>query len=285
MSTMTKVFTVLTAVLSIAASCLFVSAAAQWDNWRQLAESYQTERDAAVAARMHEQASLQAALAQKDLANDALLADNARLQKELQAAANREADKQSQLTQALNDAAAARASVTSLQESVRVALSEASALRTQNNALGEQNRDLQTRSTSLNGRVLQLTTDTTILTEQVRNMQEKLLACEQRYAAAPGAALPVAAAGPSAPGAVATVAGVRGPIHGQIISVEGNYASIGVGETSGVQSGMTFMVYRDGRYIGDLIVERVRPREAGGKLVTLVQAVQSGDRVVHGFGN
>ena len=42
-------------------------------------------------------------------------------------------------------------------------------------------------------------------------------------------------------------------------------------------------VSRDGSYVGDLKVEKVRPKESGGKLVTLVQTVQTGDRVAHGL--
>lgn len=286
MSTMTKVFVVLTAVLSIVASALFVSAAAQWDNWRELATSYQSERDAAILTSMHAKAAAQAALAQKDLVISNQQREIESAQKELQRLANEKAETDAKFAAALNEAAAAKASVTSLQESLRVTVGELSALRTQNNALADQTRDLQTRNTSLNARNLQLTTDTSIMTEQIRNMQEKLLACEQRYAAAPGTtATPVAEAGPSAPGAVGVVAGVRGPINGRIISVEGNYASISVGETSGVQKGMTFMVHRDGKYVGDLIVESVRPKESGGKLVTLVGVPQSGDRVVFGVSN
>jgi hypothetical protein len=282
---MTKVFVVLTAVLSIAASCLFISAAAQWDNWRELGQSMQTERDAAVVGRMHAESSAQAALAQKELTIAALQTDMQRAREEQTNLANQLTDKQQQLTQALNEAAAAKAELTGLRKSEEVARAEADALRTQNAMLNNQSRDLQTRTTSLSSDLLQFMTDKTILEEQVRNIQEKLLACEQRYTAAPGAGAPVADAGPAAPGATPTVAGVAGPIHGQVITVEGNYASISIGETSGVQPGMTFMVYRDGNYVGDLIVEKVRPKEAGGKLVTLVQSVQAGDRVVHGFRN
>ena len=43
MSTLTKVFVFLTSIFGIVLSCLFVAAAAQWDNWKQLAQTYQQQ--------------------------------------------------------------------------------------------------------------------------------------------------------------------------------------------------------------------------------------------------
>ena len=61
--------------------------------------------------------------------------------------------------------------------------------------------------------------------------------------------------------------------------------SINVGQTSGVVMGMPFMVYRGESYLGDLEVETVRPKDAGGKLTLVLagQQVQPGDRVVYGL--
>ena len=59
----------------------------------------------------------------------------------------------------------------------------------------------------------------------------------------------------------------------------------GVGEASGVVQGMPFMVYRGQTYVGDVAVETVRPKEAGGKITLLKpgQQIQRGDRVVYGL--
>ena len=48
---------------------------------------------------------------------------------------------------------------------------------------------------------------------------------------------------------------------------------------------MTFMVYRaGGTYLGDLIIERVRPKQAGGRLTTRVEGeIRKGDAVVYGM--
>ena len=55
---------------------MFISAAAQWDNWKTLALDYQTGRDAAITQAQSTAASAQAALAMKD---EALAAQSHRL--------------------------------------------------------------------------------------------------------------------------------------------------------------------------------------------------------------
>jgi hypothetical protein len=78
---------------------------------------------------------------------------------------------------------------------------------------------------------------------------------------------------------------VAGEIRGEIIEIDGVYAAINVGESSGVVAGMTFMIYREGgAYLGDLIIEQVRPHQAGGRLTTLVEGeVRKGDAVIYGM--
>jgi hypothetical protein len=50
-------------------------------------------------------------------------------------------------------------------------------------------------------------------------------------------------------------------------------------------AGLIFMVYRGGTYVGDLIIEHVRPKDSGGKmaLVAAGQSVQRGDTVEFGL--
>lgn len=287
MSAMTKVFVVLTAVLSIAVSCLFIAAAAQWHNWRQIARDYQTLQQADFLHRQNIEASMQANLAVKD---DALAAQRAQLekmQKDIQDLSDRAAELQSNLARARNEKISSEASRTKLQEILAVTTGELKALQRQNQALLTQSIDLQTRNGRLNSRVLELTANNTILTDETRNLTEKLYACEQQIVGlqqrTSGGGQLVADVQQAA--AAAVVPTVLGPIHGQITVVEGSYASVNVGETSGVVPGMIFMIYRDGiGYLGDLVVDNVRPKEAGGKLTTLVKGgVQPGDPVVYGL--
>jgi len=279
-STITKVFVVLTAVLSIIASVLFVSAAAQWHNWRELAASNQIARDAAIAERDRLYGTLHAALAMKDdtIRNrDRLLADaNATVQ----TLTDDKARMQSELVQTRNDKVAFEASTTRLQEILSVVTAEVTGLRGQNQELFLQNIAYQNEIAGLNDRVLGLTANTTILTEQVRNLQEKIFAYErqiadmqERLAAAPAVTTVVAERKPRVAPSVA------GPIRGEIKDVSGPYASINIGASSGVVDGMVMMVYRGTTFLGELEVGQVYPDEAGGRLRTVQGEIQVGDRV------
>lgn len=287
MSTLTKVLIVLTSVISIALSCLFISAAAQWSNWKALAETYQSGRDAAITEKQAIAASMQAALAMKDEQYAAQARELASARDKLQSTEEENAQLKSDVAQARNEAMAFEAGRTKLQEILAVNTGELKSVQKQNQALLSQNIDLQSRGSRLNARVLELTTNVSILQDQIRNMQEKLFAAEQRVAGREyRGGLSGEASIPQSPiGATSVAPSVVGEIRGEIAMVNGVYAEINVGESSGVGPGMTFMVYRDGgMYLGDLIIESVRPSQSGGRLTTLVQGgVQTGDAVVYGL--
>jgi len=284
LSTMTKVFVVLNSVLSIALSVLFISSAAQWGNWKNLIGEYQSARDAAITQRQQTAATAQAALALKDEAIASWQAKLRQTESELGDATARLAQATGELSVVKNERVALEAGRTKLQEILNVSTGELKTVQKQNQTLLAQNMDLQARNSRLNSRVLELTTNVTILTDEVRNIQEKL------YAAQTGGSVstPGASRAPAPIGAQTQTLGVVGEIRGEITEIDGAYAAINVGESSGVATGMTFMVYRRdngaGTYLGDLTVERVRPGEAGGKLTTLASgAIRRGDRVVAGL--
>ena len=286
MSTMTKVFIVLTAVLSIAVSCLFIAAVAQSANWKELAEVYEQRQLAELTMRMNQEAIAQSALAMRDDEARQLtqsLEAAQRLGRDLQ---NELADTRIELARQTNDRVAAEADRKALAELLAVKSTEEAAARQQNDTLLTQNIDLQTRNTSLNSRVLELSSDNAVKTDQIRNLQEKLYASEQMVAQAQQAHL----AGGRVPSRVTPPAGVQpvaapvvGPIRGEITAVDGSYASLNIGQSSGVAPGMTFMVYRGSVFVAELVVDGVRPEEAGGKLMTIQQAVRAGDAAVYGL--
>jgi hypothetical protein len=282
---MTKVFIVLTAVLSIAVSCLFIAAAAQWTNWRDLAEQYQKLEQAAVSQRMNQEVITASSIA---LLDDALKAKTQELdaaQNQNRALTNDLLDSKRELARQRNEAVAAEAGRKKLEEILDVHTAELKALQNQNQTLLTRNIDLQTRNTSLNSRVLELTSNATILTDQVRNLQEKLYTAEQQVADLQSgrAGGRVAQVGEAVPGTVAVSPTVAGPIRGEITEIDGNYASINIGESSGVVSGMTFMVHRGSTFVAELLVDRVRPEQAGGKLKTVQHEVRRGDAVAYGL--
>lgn len=283
MSLMTKVFTVLTALLSIAVSCFFIAAAAQWENYRQLALDYQSQRDAEITHRMNIQASSEAALALKDDALKGRDDQLAKAQQAIQDLTAKNAELKNSLARAQQEALAFDAGRTKLQEILSVTTNARSALEAHNQKLLTQNSDLQTRLTRMNNRVLELSANVTVLTDEVRNLQEKNFAYERQISdlqkGRQARAVPVEQ--PGVAGAMPVLPAVKGDIEGRVVRVDGRFASVDVGESAGVQPGMRFMVHRSGDYVADLTVETVRPKEAGGILVLAAagQDVRPGDSV------
>ncbi len=289
MSTMTKVFVVLTSVVAIVLSCLTVATAARWSNLKDQIDSYQQLYQAELVKRMNLEGIMAVGLAMKDDAFKAQSQLLAREHEEVRRVTSDLATKSLDLARETNDRVAAEAGRKKLEEILQVQTEEVTASRKYQQELLTDNIDLQTRNQRLAGRVLELTSQTTILTDELRNLQEKLFAAEQKMkdlqqTMVAGARRP--AEGGEAPAGVVPVSPqVAGPIRGEVVEVDGRYVSLSVGETSGVVQGMTFMIYRGAAYVGDVRVESVRPRESGGK-VTMVaggQSVQRGDQVIYGL--
>lgn len=288
MSTMTKVFVVLVAVLALALSCLTISAAARWSNQKDMIDSYQQLYQAEFVRRLNMEAVLAVTQAMHD---DALKEKEDLLTKkqdEVRQLTDELAARNLDLARETNDRVAAEAGQKKLMEILSVQTAENTAMRKQYQELLTDNIDLQTRNQRLASRVLELTSDVTIATDENRNLQEKLYAQEQRnkelqQALATGRRATQLVEAPA--GVVPAMAQVVGPIEGEVVEVDGRYVSINVGETSGVVAGMCFMVRRGSTYVADLKVETVRPKEAGGKLTMLApgQAVRRGDQVAFGL--
>lgn len=286
MSTMTKVFVVLTSVLTITVSTLFVAAAAQWINWKDLADGFRTARDAAVTERQNSQATAVMALQVKDDA----IAERERtvsdLNQKLQTNADENARLKSESSRFQSEALSAEGSRKSLESMLAVEKSARDRAEEHNNELRRDNMELQTRNTRLNGRNMELVSQTTVLRDEVRNLQEKNYALEQRFAQVQRGGAAGAGIDQTTEAGTARVVSpsVKGVIDATVTSVDGNYASISVGESSGVAPGMEFMLVRDGSYLGDLLIDTVRPKEAGGKLVLAAgREVQAGDLARYGL--
>lgn len=288
MSTMTKVFVVLTSVVAIVLSCLTVATAARWTNQQETIESYRSLSEADLIHRMNVEVIMATKLAMKD--------DELQQQaQELTNAQGRVRDLEAQLeglridlARQTNEKVNSEAGRKKIEEILEVTTAELTSTQKQNQVLLTQNIDLQTRNQRLASRNLELTSQLTISTDENRNLQEKLYAAEQQnkelqQVLASGRRVAPAAEAPS--GALPAVPPVAGPIAGEVVQVDGGYVSVNIGETSGVLSGMTFMVYRGEQYVGDLKIDNVRPKEAGGKLTMVRQGeqVQPGDRVAYGL--
>ncbi|MHC5038418.1 MAG: hypothetical protein ACYTHM_13985 [Planctomycetota bacterium] len=72
-------------------------------------------------------------------------------------------------------------------------------------------------------------------------------------------------------------------IDGSIIGVSGrvNLVVINVGEDDGVRVGFEFTIYRGNSYVGKMVVEKVYPRQAAGRVMLNMSKdkVQQGDKV------
>ncbi len=288
MSTLTKVFVVLNCVMAIVLSSLTVAGAAGWANTQELVQAEQRRADAESVRARQVEANAAANLAIKDDAiqeRDRLLAsaaqERARLTEQLAALRN-------ELARQTNLAVAAEAGRKKLEEILGVQTAELTNTQKQNQVLLTQNIELQTRNQRLSSRLLEVTGQLTIATDQVRNLTEKNYALEQQLREREQmlAGGPRVARGAETPaGVTALTPLVAGPIRGEIVYLDGRYASLNIGETSGVVPGMTFMVYRDGEYIGDVQIDTVRPKESGAKVVLVAKdrTMQVGDRVVYGY--
>lgn len=277
MSTMTKVFVVLTAVLSIVASVLFIASAAQWQNYKQAYETAQRERDAESTLRKSLDATLAASLAMKDdiIANQARqLADSQLQQQEL---SDKHGELEAELNRARNEEVASEAARTRLRETLGVITAELKGLQAQNKDLLSDNIQYQTRISQLNTQLLDLTAQATILTEEVRNLKQKNYAYEQQLNSTQAVA--VLDTGKLSTEAPPIVPSITGDILGEITGVRDSYAQVNIGETSGVVEGMSFMVYRGRTYLGEFEVQRVLPNEAAGRLNTVQGEVRPGDRI------
>ena len=73
------------------------------------------------------------------------------------------------------------------------------------------------------------------------------------------------------------------PIRGVLTGIDEDLAAISVGSASGVRMGMKFKIVRGDHYLGDLLITRVEPTEAVGKITRRNAVVVEGDAVTTGF--
>lgn len=291
MSTMTKVFIVLTTVTAIALSCLTIAVAARFQN-----ADAQMKKDQELA-----QATIVRAMQVEGVAaaNSAIQADTiaeqgatiARHQETISQLSKENADLRARAARLENDLASAESGRTKLEELLGVHTSELNATQKQNQELVSENIKLQTRIQQLAARVLELTGQNTIANDQIRNLQEKLYSLEQEFKnlqdRVASGVRPNAPAGDVPADVMPQTPLATGPINGEIAQVDGNYVTLSVGQSSGVVSGMTFVVHRGGSYVGDVQIDTVRPKECGGKVTMTAhgQTIQVGDRVSYGLEN
>lgn len=285
MSTLTKIFVVLLAVFSIAFTMSTISFVAQSNNWRELAQGYQTEAQATDAQLRSVLASSAAEVAS---ARDAINAHVARLnavQADYQDALQQVADLKAQLAET-------RASSNSLQSTARLLAGELKVgqagwaeQRKQRDDLERRNLGLEKRNLDLSDRVNEQTAKLIVMQKYQRQLEEqnKILQDENQHLGQirrrteQGDVNALAEVGRPRVTPISPVA--SSPIRGEITEVSGQLATVSVGTADGVANGMLFVIYRGLDYIGDLEILKVEPNQAAGRVVRSRGAPRIGDKV------
>jgi cell shape-determining protein MreC len=274
LSTLTKVFVVLLAFLSIALTPMIISFTAKTQHWKENYEAALENKKIAETNLRNLIASNAAELASTRDTIRALRADLSDLQQELQDKQNAVAELRAAQIQAASEKSSVEAINRGLLAQLQVAQAAADEYRVQRDDLEKRGIELERRNIDLNDRVNELTAQVAVLVEQKRQFEqqinilrtenEKLASALRRpgaggaMEAAPGAAMP----GVSAETPVAAAA-----IRGKVLDIEGNRVTISVGSADGVKKGMVFVIHRDGEYVGDVKISHVAPDQSAGRVI------------------
>ncbi len=277
MSTLGKIFTILTVVLAIFLCALMVGFVQSHQNWTKVIEADQKVQAQAmeairvlkgvIAAQNQQRDTIQQAYTMEIANRDTTIADKndqiLNAQKKLGA-------QDAQLTELTNTAKNLQENLTRFQESKtqletdynkQVAL--AKDLQTAKDQLITQLQDLRNQVMNSNNRVRELEVQ---LNESVKENNY----LKQHAQAKLPEAVPV----------LPTV-----DLHGVVTEVnnQDKIASINLGSADQVVKGMTFYVSRGGNYLADLVITRVDENSSVGRLDTVTGAVQESDNVTYTF--
>lgn len=286
LSTLTKVFTVLLALFSIAFTVLTVSAVAQTTNWRETADKYQQYASVVETNYRNVMAATSAELAAaRDEAN-AHLDRVAKLEGDLQATRNDLAEARADLAKIESEKTSADAMNRALVAQLEAAEKARSEFQTQRDGLEHQVIDFQRRNVDLNDRVNELTARIAVVLEEKRHFEQQINILReenQRLSQAtrtPSRGLALEEpSGQALPGVQALTPVPVSPIRGHVVAVSGDLVTFSVGSADGVRKDMVFVVHRDGAYIGDVRVDVVEPNRAAGRMIRSSGKPQNGDQV------
>jgi hypothetical protein len=268
LSFLTKLFVVLHVVLTL----LFVSATIVWVN---RVEDFRKTNGALAAQLTTAQSQAQSALNEAQTARGDALAvrqqvgaeiDRARKERDDSLTEVRERD--TLLAQLQQNLASADARAQASTSGLETAMKTNSLLQDQLNQSRETGNKIQQQNTELLTDNSDLRQKLSVATRQIQNSNEEIEDLRTQVAGGAGPA----AGGQPIPGATAAPSPNEVPVAGVIRdrrNVNGvNYATISVGSSDNVRKGMVFYVIdrEAGDFLGTLTVDRVEPREAGGRL-------------------
>lgn len=283
MSTLTKIFTVLMVIFSIAFTMSTISFVARSNDWKALAQGYQQEQ---LLVETHMRNLAAAHAADKTVWLDA----KQQLLSRIAALEANQATQLAQIAEARDQAARLQAEKTGsealasrLTSELQVAQSGWLEQRDQRAAIEKRNLELERRNLDLNERVNEQTAKIVALVQQQRQLEQQVnILREEKAKLAQGAGLgaPAQPAGIGMEG-VAPVSAMPSatPIRGQIVEVQGKLATISVGSSDGVREGMVFVIYRGSEYVGDIEITDVEPNLSAGRILRSRAAPRPKDMV------
>jgi hypothetical protein len=282
LSAVTKVLVVLLVVFSIAFSMQVIGFAARTEQWKELAEGYQTEAQLANA-----QSRL---LMAADAANLATARDTIKghldrileLEEKLQNETERLASQGGEIAQLQTDKRRSDALAQRLTNELGIAQAARSAVEEQRQQFESRNIDLERRNIDLNERVNELTTQVAVLDQKQRQQAQQIhLLREQTSSLAGGQGVIGATGGHDRPSAFKGAPRVKG----HVAFVDGDLVTLSVGSADRVDSGMVFVISRGTQYIGDIKISDVEPNLSTGRIVRSAPGMspEKGDAVEDEF--
>lgn len=286
MNTLTKVFVVLLVIFSIAFTMMVIQFSVTVPNWKDQAEKWKLQAQQCDTMNRNLIAAGVATDARSAADRKAWDEQKQTLADDLQAARKEADGLKLQYAKAESDLSAKDGTVKKLAAELGIAQASAAKAREQRSVLEERNIHLEKAnldlSTALNEKLATL-----IVMEQQGRQQEqsmnllkderdkllKKLGLKEAGLEDGTVTLPTDKVRPSTPARVT-------PIRGQVDQINGEFASLSVGSDDGVEVGMTFIIYNDSGYMGDLNVTDVEPSAAAGKVKFVRGRIAVGDRVV-----
>lgn len=284
MSILTKVFTVLLVVFTIAFSTMAVSIVAQTTNWRETAQKY--EENARIAdtnlRNMIAASAAQEATARETI--DGYLTRLGQLEEDLQKNGAEVSRLRSGLAGAESEKSSTVAMNRALLSQLEMARGAEAEYRGQRERLDRSNIDLQQRNIDLNARVNELTATVTVMNEQRRQFEQQiniLRTANEKMSRATGRSPSVieAAAGRGLERIHALTPATASAINGKILAVSGNLVTLSVGTADGVTKDMVFVIKRGRNYVGEVKVNEVEPNQSAGRITLSSTAPKIGDEV------
>lgn len=292
MNVLTKVFVVLVNVLSVALVALVIAFVANTENFKQKFADMKADRDGAEAKARLFQGELSLLKGEWDKQAKTYADEiNAKLM-QVKTAEDQLAQVRAELASARRDTAKLEAQVSGLSAAMSQNQSILDA------ALKElaQRRDdavkLETRAIQLADRNNELMNQVEAYNRQVRRLNEQMAQLDEEkskisdlWTKVPQDIRDRVTNVASTTTAVDPVQAAV-PVRGQITKIEKvgdqTFAQINVGKSDQVAPNTKFMIYRDNKFMGNLIIMTVSDREAVGRVELAQGALSAGDRVMSG---